>query len=61
MKRKRRIEGTTPNTDQVNEKSEDEASETTKLLQAPKPIFSIVKHYPPSWLQTQMSAAKKEP
>ena len=61
MKRKTKIKCNAQNTAHINDESEDKDSETTHLLQTPKPIFSIVKHYPPSWLQKEMGPAKEEP
>ncbi|KAL7559500.1 hypothetical protein ACA910_010314 [Epithemia clementina (nom. ined.)] len=61
MKRKIRSRGNLRSSSYIGDQDESAASETTTLLQQPKPIFSIVKHYPPPWLKKQLQAEKKRP
>lgn len=59
MKRTNRIKGNTRNTGQINDQSEyagTPATETDRLLSTSRPIFSVIKHYPPSWLQAEMDS-----
>ena len=45
----------------VRGESELPASEETGLLHQSKPIFSIVKHYPPSWMQKKVEPSTEDP
>lgn len=65
MARTKRIEGNTRNTNQIEDQSEYSlnmsyrAGESTKKTRDTKPIFSIVKHYPPPWQQAIFDRQKE--
>lgn len=58
MKRKNRIEKKPSNVSQDNGQTHDGASEATSLLRQTKPLFSIIKHYPPPWMEEQRRMKK---
>ena len=62
MARKKRIKGNTRDTNQIQDQSEYSVSvsERADRSTAHKPIFSIIKHYPPPWQQAIFDSQKKE-
>lgn len=66
MKRKTRIKGNTRNTGQIkslvkyDEVTDEEPTEISSLLRRTGPVFSIIKHYPPEWLQKILNSQHKE-
>ena len=62
MTRKKRIKGNTRDTNYIQDQSEYSvsASERADRSTARKPIFSIIKHYPPPWQQAIFETQKKE-
>ena len=65
MPRKKRIEGNTRNTNQIEDQSEYiinqsyRAGATPSTRSSSKPIFSIIKHYPPPWQQAIFDRQKE--
>jgi len=64
MKRRTRISGNTRNTGQINDQSEYAESamtESSRLISESNPVFSIIRHYPPSWLRKIIESQKEKP